>query len=73
MSRRDNRPRCPADPSHGPLLDAPGADHGFYCPHEAHYGRPESHQDGPSAPSNPYFRTDEAEWAPGELMEVYGK
>src|SRR3989304_2177045 len=55
------RPVCPANPTHGAVLDWPTDRWGFHCPHQDHDGRPKAHPYGPSAPTRAFFTTTEVE------------
>lgn len=49
------RPVCPADPSHGAVLDWPTSRWGFYCAHQDHDGWKER------PATRAFFRTSEVE------------
>lgn len=59
-SQAHHGPPCPADADHGPLLAGPGTPgKSFYCPHQAHDGRPKTHPLGAAPATRPYFGIDE--------------
>ena len=55
------RTACPVDSAHGPVIGVPGARWSFYCPHQAHDGRPRTHPLGATAPTRTHFTTAEVE------------
>lgn len=57
--------KCPSDPSHGPLIPLVGGErYGWYCPHQEHDGWKNRGR------TRSFFRTAEAELAPGTMTEV---